>query len=122
MTHSKNSLFVLLVLLLTSLTADAQDFDLYYAKNVTDATQFSDLKLLDKELTWRKMDKEAIDVNQDEVAAVTEMLRWMPTTAFLPTSASMVVRSTRTNPGIHLSCPSTLPLRIVRWQMRKHAS
>lgn len=70
MTTFSKSLFISFALLLTGLTAEAQDFELYYAKNVTDATQFSDLKLLDKELTWRKMDKEAIDGNQDEVASL----------------------------------------------------
>ena len=39
-----------LLLLLLTLTAAAQDFKLFYAKNVTDVTQFRDINILDAEL------------------------------------------------------------------------
>ena len=67
-------LWMLLLLACLASPLSAQDFDLFYAKNVTDATHFSDLALLDKELTWRKLDKNAIDGNQDEVNQIKEML------------------------------------------------
>ena len=67
-------LWMLLLLACLASPLSAQDFDLFYAKNVTDATHFSDPVLLDKELTWRKLDKNAIDGNQDEVNQIKEML------------------------------------------------
>ncbi len=69
----KKTIFLTLLMLLSTLIAKAQDFDLYYAKNVTDVTNFKDIKTMDKELNWRKLDRDAIDGNLDEVRNVTEM-------------------------------------------------
>jgi hypothetical protein len=43
------------------LSAAAQDFKLFYTKNVTDVTQFRNLTELDKQLSWRQVTNGAID-------------------------------------------------------------
>jgi hypothetical protein len=64
----------LLFLVLLSLTATAQDFKLFYAKNVTDATNFRNLSELDKQLHWREVSNGSIDGNLDDVMQVKNML------------------------------------------------
>ena len=51
----------LLLLVSLILSAAAQDFKLFYAKNVTDVTQFRNLTELDKQLIWRQVTNGAID-------------------------------------------------------------
>ena len=70
----KKFLMLAVAAVMASMSVLAQDFDLYYAKDVTDVTQFRDLKQLDRELTWRKMDTNVIDGNQEEVNQVKNML------------------------------------------------
>ena len=65
----------LLFIALTALTAVAQDFKLYYAKNVTDVEHFSDdVDDLAKQLDWKEVANNAIDGNQVEVYEVKQML------------------------------------------------
>ena len=64
----------LLFLVLLSLTATAQDFKLFYAKNVTDVTNFRNLSELDKQLHWREVSNDSIDGNLDDVVQVKNML------------------------------------------------
>lgn len=56
----------LLLLVSLILSAAAQDFKLFYAKNVTDVTQFRNLTELDKQLSWRQVTNGAIDGNDKE--------------------------------------------------------
>lgn len=70
----KKNFTLTLFLSAAMLTATAQDFKLYYAKNVTDVTQFQKLDILDKELQWREVANKAIDGNQKEVYDLTTML------------------------------------------------
>ena len=63
----------LLILLLT-ITVAAQDFKLFYAKNVTDVTQFRDINFLDAELNWREVNNGDIDGNQADVEQLKQML------------------------------------------------
>lgn len=71
----KRLLNVFQLLAFLSLTATAQDFKLYYAKNVTDITQFSqDNKILDPQLSWREVTNNAIDGNQVEAYELKQML------------------------------------------------
>lgn len=63
-----------LLLLLLTLTAAAQDFKLFYAKNVTDVTQFRDINILDAELNWREVNNGDIDGNQTDVEQLKQML------------------------------------------------
>ena len=55
-------------------TVSAQDFQLYYAKNVTDVTSFDDMAKMDKQLSWRQVTDGSIDGNWDDVNKVKEML------------------------------------------------
>ena len=64
----------ILFLALTALAAAAQDFKLYYAKNVSDVTQFSDnVDELAKQLEWKEVANNAIDGNQMEVYELKQM-------------------------------------------------
>ena len=69
----KRFVHTLLFLLLT-LSVAAQDFRLFYAKNVTDVTQFRNLAELDRQLSWRQITNGAIDGNLDDVRQVKAML------------------------------------------------
>ena len=65
----------LLLILLLSMTAAAQDFKLYYAKNVTDVTHFTDdVDELAKQLDWKEVANNAIDGNQVEAYNLVQML------------------------------------------------
>ena len=57
-----------------ALTVSAQDFQLYYAKNVTDVTALDDMAKMDKQLSWRQVTDGSIDGNWDDVNKVKEML------------------------------------------------
>ena len=57
-----------------ALPLSAQDFKLFYAKNVTDVTEFRNLAALDKQLSWREISNGAIDSNLDDVRQVKDML------------------------------------------------
>ena len=57
-----------------TLTVSAQDFQLYYAKNVTDVTALDDMAKMDKQLSWRQVTDGSIDGNWDDVNKVKEML------------------------------------------------
>lgn len=57
-----------------ALATVAQDFKLYYAKNVTDVTQFSNLEAMSKELHWREVANGSIDGNRNDVDKVKAML------------------------------------------------
>lgn len=63
-----------MILLLLTLTTTAQDFQLYYAKNVTDVTVFDDMTEMAKQLSWRQVTHGSIDGNLDDVTKVKEML------------------------------------------------
>ena len=65
----------ILFLALTALAAAAQDFKLYYAKNVSDVTYFSDnVDELAKQLEWKEVVNNSIDGNQMEVYELKKML------------------------------------------------
>ncbi len=64
----------ILLILLFTITVAAQDFKLYYAKNVTDVTQFRDINILDAELNWREVNNGDIDGNQADVEQLKQML------------------------------------------------
>ena len=65
----------ILFLTMMAMTAVAQDFKLYYAKNVTDVTHFSDdVDELAKQLDWKEVANNSIDGNQKEVYDLKEML------------------------------------------------
>ena len=64
----------LMILQLLTLTTTAQDFQLYYAKNVTDVTVFDDMTEMAKQLSWRQVTHGSIDGNLDDVTKVKEML------------------------------------------------
>lgn len=63
-----------LLLLLLTITIAAQDFKLFYAKNVTDVTQFRDISILDAELNWREVNNGDIDGNQTDAEQLKQML------------------------------------------------
>ena len=64
-----------LFLAMLAMTSTAQDFKLYYAKNVTDVTTFSDnVDELAKQLEWREVANNSIDGNQMEVYELIQML------------------------------------------------
>ena len=66
---------MLLWLWLATLAAAAQDFKLYYAKNVTDVAHFSDdVNELAQQLDWHEVVNNAIDGTQLEVSEVKMML------------------------------------------------
>ncbi|MBO7045165.1 MAG: hypothetical protein J6W38_02270 [Prevotella sp.] len=66
----------LLFLWVFALGAVAQDFKLYYAKNVTDVKYFSDdVNELARQLDWKEVVNGSIDGNQVEVYEVKEMLK-----------------------------------------------
>lgn len=69
----KKTIVTCLMLLVPALVA-AQDFKLYYAKNVTDVTQFRDISILDRELAWREVNNGDIDGNQTDVEQLKKML------------------------------------------------
>ena len=60
--------------MLLTLTAAAQDFKLFYAKNVTDVTQFRNLNELSNQLHWREVADKANDTNRDDIQQVKDML------------------------------------------------
>ena len=64
----------LLFLTLLSLSSAAQDFKLFYAKNVTDVTNFSSVNAIAKQLTWREVTNGSFDGNRVDVTKVMEML------------------------------------------------
>ena len=64
----------LLFLTLLVLPSAAQDFKLYYAKNVTDVTDFSNTTVIARQLSWREVKDGAIDGNLDDVTKVKAML------------------------------------------------
>ena len=65
----------LLFIVLAALAAAAQDFKLYYAKNVNDVTHFTDdVDLLASQLDWREVENNAIDGNQLEVYELKQVL------------------------------------------------
>lgn len=64
----------LILFMLLTLSVSAQDFKLFYAKNVTDVTQFRNLTELDKQLSWREVSNGSIDGNLDDVKQVKDML------------------------------------------------
>lgn len=70
----KRNFYTLLFFTLLALPTVAQDFKLFYAKNVTDVTQFRNMTQMDKELKWREVSNGAIDGNRDDVMKVKEML------------------------------------------------
>lgn len=55
--------------------ASAQDFKLYYAKDVTNVTDFSSTRKIAQQLTWKEVKNGAIDGNAADVKAVTDMLK-----------------------------------------------
>ena len=57
------------------LSANAQNFKLYYAKNVTNVTDFSSTRKIAQQLTWKEVKNGAIDGNAADVKAVTDMLK-----------------------------------------------
>lgn len=63
---------LLLILLVASVAA--QDFKLYYAKNVTDVTEFRNLTEMSKQLHWREVTNGSVDTNRDDVIRVKAML------------------------------------------------
>jgi hypothetical protein len=68
-------LFQLLLLSFLPLGIVAQDFKLYYAKNVTDVTHFTDnVDELAKQLDWKEVLNNAIDGNQVEAYNLVQML------------------------------------------------
>lgn len=70
----KRSVYLILLALLTTLNVNAQDFELYYSKDINDvANVTTNVDELAKQLTWRKIDNNSIDGNQDEVRKVVEM-------------------------------------------------
>ncbi len=70
----KGSVYLMLLMLLTTLNVNAQDFELYYSKDINDVAEITkDVEELAPQLTWRKVDNNAIDGNQDEVRKVIEM-------------------------------------------------
>jgi hypothetical protein len=60
-------------------TVSAQDFQLYYAKNVTDVTSFDDMAKMDKQLSWRQVTDGSIDGNWDDVNKVKERVTCITT-------------------------------------------
>ena len=58
-----------------ALSAVAQDFKLYYAKDVTNVTDFSSTRKIAQQLTWKEVKNGAIDGNAADVKAVTDMLK-----------------------------------------------
>ena len=63
-----------LLLLLFALMVSAQDFKLFYAKNVSDVTQFRNLNEMSKQLHWREVANGSMDGNRDDVTRVKAML------------------------------------------------
>ena len=57
------------------LSANAQNFKLYYAKDVTNVTDFSSTRKIAQQLTWKEVKNGAIDGNAADVKAVTDMLK-----------------------------------------------
>ena len=65
----------ILFIALSATAAVAQDFKLYYAKNVTDVTHFTDnVDELAKQLEWKEVANNSIDGNQMEVYELKQML------------------------------------------------
>ena len=64
----------MLFLTLLPLSSSAQDFKLFYAKNVTDVTNFSSVNAIAKQLTWREVTNGSFDGNRVDVTKVMEML------------------------------------------------
>lgn len=64
----------MLFLTLLPLSSAAQDFKLFYAKNVTDVTNFSSVNAIAKQLTWREVTNGSFDGNRVDVTKVMEML------------------------------------------------
>ncbi len=60
---------------LMAISAVAQDFKLYYAKDVTNVTDFSSTRKIAQQLTWKEVKNGAIDGNAADVKAVTDMLK-----------------------------------------------
>ena len=73
-TKRKILLMFALLIAISALPLSAQDFKLFYAKNVTDVTAFRNLAELDKQLNWREVSNGAIDGNLDDVRQVKDML------------------------------------------------
>ena len=71
----KRLLYTLAIFWLMALAVTAQDFKLYYAKNVTNVTDFSSTRRIAQQLTWKEVVDGAIDGNAVDVKAVTDMLK-----------------------------------------------
>ena len=70
----KGRIYTLLSFLLLTLSAVAQDFKLYYAKNVTDVTEFLNLEEMSKQLNWHQVANGSVDGNRADVEQVKAML------------------------------------------------
>lgn len=64
----------MVLFMLLAMPAVSQDFKLYYAKNVTDVTQFRNMAEMERQLRWRQVTDGSIDGNLDDVKKVKEML------------------------------------------------
>ena len=70
----KRLINTLLFFTLVALTSAAQDFKLFYAKNVTDVTNFGSATTIARQLTWREVANGSVDGNRADVDKVKEML------------------------------------------------
>ena len=66
---------ILMFLWLVALAASGADFKLYYAKNVTDVTDFSSTKKIAAQLSWSEVKNGSIDGNAVDVKEVNDMLK-----------------------------------------------
>lgn len=71
----KRLIYTLTFIWLIAMSATAQDFKLYYAKDVTNVTDFSSTRKIAQQLTWKEVRNGAIDGNAADVKAVTDMLK-----------------------------------------------
>ena len=69
----KRLINTILFFTLVTLTSAAQDFKLYYAKNVTDVTNFGSATTIARQLSWREVANGSIDGNRADVDKVKEM-------------------------------------------------
>lgn len=67
-------LFIIFLILVGIIEAEAQDFKLYFANNVTDVSDFNEIETSD-ELNWREVRNGDISGNQVEVDAVKQMFK-----------------------------------------------
>ena len=71
----RRSIYTLAIFWLMVMGVAAQDFKLYYAKDVTNVTDFSSTRKIAQQLTWKEVSNGAIDGNAVDVKAVTDMLK-----------------------------------------------